>query len=84
MRMHTDDRTVIDKILKVSLRRKEGFSITKEFEALINLDERLDANLKGVIGEAITNFKSEVNSEYTSDIKELVKKYLRNCVTFNK
>ncbi len=80
----TDDRAIFDNIIKVSLRRKERHSVAKEFEALVNLEERLDANLKGLIGEAITNFKSEVNTEYNNDVKEIVKKYLKSCNVFNK
>ena len=79
-----DDRVIFDKIIKVSLRRKELHSVAKEFEALVNLEERLDTNLKGLIGEAITNFKSEVNTEYNNTVKEIVKKYLKSSIVFNK
>ena len=79
-----DDRVIFDKILKLSLKRKERHSVAKEFEALVNFEERLDANIRGLIGEAIANFKSEANSEYNNDVKEIVKKYLKSCVTFNK
>ena len=79
-----DDRIIFDKIIKASLRRKELHSVAKEFEALVNLEERLDTNLKGLIGEAITNFKSEVNTEYNNTVKEIVKKYLKSSIVFNK
>ena len=79
-----DDRVIFDKILKSSLKRKELHSVAKEFEALVNLEERLDTNLKGLIGEAITNFKSEVNTEYNNTVKEIVKKYLKSSIVFNK
>ena len=79
-----DDRVIFDKIIKASLRRKELHSVAKEFEALVNLEERLDTNLKGLIGEAITNFKSEVNTEYNNTVKEIVKKYLKSSIVFNK
>lgn len=80
----SDDRGLIDKILKMQLKRKERYSVAKEFEALINLDERLDANLKGLIGEAIVNFKSESTTEFNNEVKEAVKKYLKGCIIFNK
>ena len=79
-----DDRIIFDKIIKASLRRKELHSVAKEFEALVNLEERLDTNLKGLIGETITNFKSEVNTEYNNTVKEIVKKYLKSSIVFNK
>ena len=79
-----DDRIIFDKIIKASLRRKELHRVAKEFEALVNLEERLDTNLKGLIGEAITNFKSEVNTEYNNTVKEIVKKYLKSSIVFNK
>ena len=79
-----DDRVIFDKILKSSLKRKELHSVAKEFEALVHLEERLDVNTKGLIGEAIANFKSEVTSEHNNNVKEIVKKYLKSCTVFNK
>lgn len=82
--MASDDRLLFDKLVKLQLKRKERLTSCKEFEMLVNLEERIDANMKGLIGEAITNYKSESNTEYIKDVKDTVKRYLNNCIVFNK
>lgn len=79
-----DEVGLINKIIKLQLRRKEKHAAAKEFESLVNMNERLDVNMKSLIGEAITLFKSESTTEMNKAVKEEVHRYLNSCIVFNK
>jgi len=72
------------KLAKIFKIKQERISKAKLLEEVINDSKILDANMKSVVGEALSSYRNDVSTEMNKLVRQTISVYLNSEKMFNK